>query len=158
VKIRDLSDADADAVLRLNEESVSMLAPLDSERLRALRTIAAHALVCESDGEVAGFALAFAPGATYDSINYAWHGERFDDFLYLDRIAVSTAFRRRGIASLLYDEMESRAVQHSRMVCEVNHDPPNEASLAFHRTRGYREIGHLTQPDGHVTVMLEKPL
>jgi uncharacterized protein len=153
-----MSDADADAVLRLNDESVAMLSPLDADRLSLLRTIAEHALVCESDGELAGFALAFGPGTAYDSINYAWHGERFDDFLYLDRVAVSTAFRRRGIASLLYDEMESCAAQHGRMLCEVNHDPPNEPSLAFHRARGYREIGHLTQPDGYVTVMLEKPL
>jgi predicted GNAT superfamily acetyltransferase len=153
-----MCDADGDAVVRLNDESVSMLAPMDADRLRALRTIAAHALVYESDGEVAGFALAFAPGTTYDSINYSWHSERFEDFLYLDRIAVSMEFRRRGIASLLYDEMESQAARHGRMVCEVNHEPPNEPSLAFHRARGYREIGHLTQLDGHVTVMLEKPL
>lgn len=44
------------------------------------------------------------------------------------------------------------------MVCEVNSSPPNVESLAFHKSRGYREIGHLTQEDGHQTVLLEKPL
>ena len=156
--VRDLVDADSPAVLRLNEESVEMLAPLDATRLDLLRSLTPHALVCEADGVVAGFALAFEPRTTYDSINYAWHGERFADFLYLDRIAVGTGFRRRGIASLLYDAMEVRARPHGRMVLEVNSDPPNEASLVFHRNRGYVEIGHLLQVDGKQTVMMEKPL
>lgn len=153
-----MRDADVAAVLRLNEESVVMLAPLDSDRLLLLRSIVTHALVVEAEGEMAAFAFAFEPGTTYDSINYAWHGERFEDFLYLDRIAVGTAFRRRGIASLLYDEMEFRAGRHGRMVLEVNSRPPNEPSLAFHRSRGYREIGFLLQVDGKETVMMEKPL
>ncbi len=54
--------------------------------------------------------------------------------------------------------MEQRAASHARMVCEVNIDPPNPASLAFHLGRGYVEIGSLTQLDGHQTVMLEKLL
>ncbi len=158
MQIRPLTDADVDAALRLNAESVRMLAPLDAARLDLLRAMTRHALVCDLAGRVAGFALAFAPGTSYDSVNYAWHSARFDDFLYLDRIAVDRDHRRRGIAGLLYDEMESRAGRHGRMVCEVNSDPPNEPSLAFHRARGYRELGHLVQVDGHETVMLEKPL
>lgn len=156
--MREMTDDDVDQVLRLNDESVSMLAPLDAGRLALLRSYVAHALVVEAGDEVAGFALAFAPGSPYDSINYAWHGERFEDFLYLDRIAVSLTFRRRGVGTLLYDAMESQAGRHGRMVLEVNSDPPNEASLAFHRARGYREIGYLTQLDGKQTVMMEKPL
>ena len=31
-------------------------------------------------------------------------------------------------------------------------------SLAFHAARGYVELGHLDQLDGHETVMLEKVL
>lgn len=135
-----------------------MLAPMDADRLTLLRSFVSHALIVETEDAIAGFALAFAPGTAYDSINYAWHAERFADFLYLDRIAVSDAFRRRGVASLLYDEMEARAGRHGRMVLEVNSRPPNEPSLAFHRRRGYREIGHLLQTDGKETVMMEKPL
>jgi uncharacterized protein len=156
--IRPIGDDDAQAVLALNEESVWALSPLDDGRLITLRAQAAHALLVELDGQVAGFAVAYAPGSAYDSINYAWHAERFDSFLYLDRIAVASAFRRRGVATALYDEMELNAKEQGRMVCEVYSDPPNVESLAFHAARGYREIGSLRQTDGKVTVMLEKPL
>ncbi|HEY7042729.1 MAG TPA: GNAT family N-acetyltransferase [Nocardioidaceae bacterium] len=158
MRIRPVDDADTESVLALNAESVWALAPLDEERLAWLRSMTRHALVCEVAGQVAGFALAFEPRTAYDSINYAWHAARFPDFLYLDRVAVSTTYRRRGVATALYDEMESQAASHDRMVCEVNSDPPNEASLAFHRARGYRELGRLVQLDGHEVVLMEKPL
>ncbi len=156
--IRPIDDGDVEAVLALNEESVWALSPLDGTGLATHRAQAAYVLVAELDDELAGFAIAYAPGANYESINYAWHRRRFDDFLYLDRIAVSSAFRRRGIASALYDEMEANAKERGRMVCEVNSDPPNVESLAFHANRGYVELGHLIQLDGHETVMLEKVL
>ena len=158
MKIRPLEDADVPAVIALNHEAASALSPLDYEGLSRHRAEAAHVVVCEVDDTVAAFAVAYAPGATYESINYGWHAARFDDFLYLDRIAVGGDFRRRGIATLLYDDLEARAAPRGRMVCEVNSEPPNVESLAFHRHRGYRDIGHLAQTDGHETVMMEKPL
>jgi predicted GNAT superfamily acetyltransferase len=158
VEIRPLEDADVEAVLELNERSVEALSPLDSDSLTAHREMAAEALVCEVDGTVAAFALAYRPKAGYESVHYRWHSERFEDFLYLDRIVVSADFRRRGIATALYDALERVAAEHGRMVCEVNSVPPNLESLAFHRGRGYVEIGHLTKPDGNQVVLLEKTL
>jgi len=158
MRIRPVVGDDLDTVLALNQESVWALSPLSADQLAERLDHVTHALVCEIDDEVAAFAFAYQPGAPYDSVNYRWHGERFDDFLYLDRIAVGHRFRRRGLASSLYDELEDRARAHGRMVCEVNSDPPNVESLAFHSARGYREVGHLAQADGHVTVMMEKPL
>jgi predicted GNAT superfamily acetyltransferase len=153
-----MTDADETHVLRLNEQAVWALSPLDADGLRRHRAEARWTLVCEENGEVTAFAIAYAPGAPYASVNYAWHSERFDDFVYLDRIAVDPAFRRRGIAGGIYDVVEAAAKEHGRMVCEVNSDPPNVESLAFHDRRGYHEVGRLVQPDGHEVVLLEKPL
>jgi predicted GNAT superfamily acetyltransferase len=158
VRIRALADADADTVLALNEESVESLAPMASTDLARFRRLTGHTLVCESDGDVVAFAIAYAPGTAYDSVNYLWHSERFADFLYLDRIAVAARHRRRGIASALYDAMEDVARDHGRMVCEIYSDPPNEVSIAFHTSRGYRDVGHLRLANGHEVVMMEKPL
>jgi predicted GNAT superfamily acetyltransferase len=158
VQIRPLVDADSDAVLALNEESVTALSPMDRDRLDHFRRLTPHVLVCVVDDEVGAFSIAFPPGTTYDSINYHWHQERFDDFIYLDRIAVGQRFRRRGIATAMYDEMEQIAVPHGRMVCEIYSDPPNTESIGFHLNRGYTEVGHLIQANGHECVMMEKSL
>ncbi len=154
-----MAPTDCDQVLELNEESVESLSPLDAAGVDWHRRNAATALVWDADGEgVTAFAFAFAPGSSYQSINYRWHADRFGDFLYLDRIAVSSKARRHGIASALYDAAEAEARTHGRMVCEVYSDPPNPASLAFHQRRGYLPVGWLQQNNGHQTVMLEKPL
>jgi uncharacterized protein len=158
VLIRPMTNADVEAVLALNEESVEALVPMAEADLVKFRGMTSHTLVCETDGVVAAFAIAYAPGTAYDSVNYLWHADRFDDFLYLDRIAVSTAHRRRGIATALYDAMEDVARQHGRMVCEIYSDPPNDVSIAFHTSRGYREVGRLRLSNGHEVVMMEKPL
>jgi predicted GNAT superfamily acetyltransferase len=158
VEIRSLEDADVEAVLEINRLSIEALSPLDAESLVAHRKMAAETVVCDIDGEVAAFAIAYGPNTAYESVHYRWHSERFEDFLYLDRIVVAESFRRRGIATALYDSLEQVAVEHGRMVCEIYSIPPNVESLAFHRGRGYVEIGHLMKPDGRQVVLLEKPL
>jgi uncharacterized protein len=158
MEIRSMQDGDVDAVLALNAASVDATSPLDAPSLATYRSMVADDLVCLVDEQVAAFALAYGPGAAYPSINYRWHADRFDDFLYLDRIVVGADFRRRGIASALYDRLEEVATARGRMVCEVYSDPPNTGSLAFHRGRGYVEIGYLDQANGYQCVMLEKPL
>lgn len=153
-----MAAADVERVLELNEESVQQLSKLDTQGVDWHRQNAAAAVVWDDGASVEAFAFAFAPGSAYESVNYRWHAERFPDFLYLDRIAVSSAVRRQGIASALYDAVETIAEGHGRMVCEVYCDPPDEESLAFHERRGYREVGHLRQAGGHRCVMLEKAL
>ncbi len=158
MEIRPLVDADTDAVLALNLESVASLSPMDRGRLHTFRQLTPMTLVCVVDEQVAAFSIAYPPGTTYDSINYQWHADRFEDFIYLDRIAVNSQLRRRGIASAMYDEMERIATAHGRMVCEIYSNPPNTQSIAFHLGRGYREVGHLGQSNGSECVMMEKPL
>jgi predicted GNAT superfamily acetyltransferase len=156
--IRDLRDADVAFVLTLNKELEWAAAPMDADRLSMLRREGERLVVVDDvEGPVA-FAITLRPGTSYDSVNYLWFCEHYDDFLYLDRIMVSDHARRRGIASLVYDAMEDHARPFRRMVCEVNSDPPNPASLAFHTGRGYLTRGHQRMPDGHEVVLLEKPL
>jgi uncharacterized protein len=157
--LRPMTDSDVSTVLALNAADVVALSPLDHERLALLRKQAAHALIAEAAGEVVGFVLAFAPGSGYDSDNFAWFGRRYGNrFLYLDRIVVGPAHRRRGIAGRVYEALEDEARAYGRLVCEVNSQPPNPASLAFHLARGYVEVGHLGHGAGKVTVMLCKEL
>lgn len=147
--LRPMTDADVPAVLRLNADHVELLSPMDAERLDRLRGWATRADVIACDGETAGFVLVFSPGTDYDSENYRWFTERFGDrFDYLDRIVIDDRFRRRGLASAVYDAVEAAAAARDRLVLEVNVDPPNEPSLAFHRRRGFEEVGQLG-PAGH---------
>lgn len=152
--LRPIEARDVAVVLSLNEANVELLAPMDEARLTRLRGWAERADVICCDGQVAGFVLTFAPGTPYDSANYRWFGERFaDGFHYLDRIVLDTRFRRRGLGNAVYDAIERDARAAGWLTLEVNVDPPNEPSLAFHRGRGYVEVGRLGKPDGAVSLM-----
>ncbi len=156
--LRPLTAADQPAVLALNHRFVEVLSPLDAERLTWLVGLAHRADVLEVDGEVGGFVVTFGPGSDYDSENYRWFAERYGrDFYYLDRIVVAEHLRRRGLARLVYEAMEAEALAHGRMTLEVNVDPPNHGSLAFHASRGYAEVGRLGEP-GHVVGLMVKEL
>jgi predicted GNAT superfamily acetyltransferase len=156
--LRPITEADVPAVLALNHRFVDLLSPLDAERLLWLVGLSDHADVVEVDERVVGFVLTLAPGSDYDSENYQWHAARYGDaFYYLDRIAIAEEMSRRGLAGFVYDAMEGVARGFGRMTVEVNLDPPNVGSLAFHQRRGYVEVGRLGDP-GHMVSLMAKEL
>jgi predicted GNAT superfamily acetyltransferase len=157
-QMREVTDRDLARVLALNDGSVAELSPLDEARLRFILDLALRCLVVEHRGDVVAFALAVAPGTAYDSDNYRWFGERYERFLYLDRIAVDAAHRRRGIGAMLYTELEATAVSFERMVCDVNIQPRNEPSLAFHAARAYAEVGRLQHGSRKTVALMSKEL
>ena len=164
--LRPLLPTDAQAlddVLALNERHVELTSPLSRERLVQLVGWADRACVVDVDGSFAGFVLTFAGGSAYDGENFGWFEQwgrdrhpDHPDLAYLDRVVVHEDFRRRGLASRVYDELESTCGRPV-MTLEVNLDPPNEPSLAFHRGRGYAEVGQ-RDSGGHLVSLMAKPL
>ena len=156
-RLRPIEPADHEAVLAWNEANVELLAPLDEARLLELLD-QGDGVIIEHDGSAVGFVLTFLSGSAYSSPNYGWFQARHDAFLYLDRVVVDSSVRRAGVGSAVYDLIEQRATEVGPVMClEVNLDPPNEPSLAFHRNRGYVDVGQQVWSD-HLLTMMEKRL
>ncbi len=149
--LRPVTDADFSDVLALNLRNVEMLAPMDERRLHELQPIADRCDVLEQDGRFAGFVMTFGPHTTYDSHNYRWFSSEYDDFYYLDRIVLHEDFRRQGLGTFVYDDLETVAAPHGRMVLEAHLH--NEGSLAFHRDRGYVNVGAIGEDEHRLTLM-----
>ena len=154
---RDATSADFPAVLALNEESVHFLSPLTPARLALLHDESAYHRVVAIDGAVAAFLLAFREGAGYDSPNYRWFAQRFERFLYIDRVVVANAFQGHGLGALLYADLFdfARAGGAARVTCEFDVDPPNEVSRRFHARYGFVEVGGQAVAGGRKTVSLQ---
>ena len=138
--IEPISAADEPAVLALNNEHAEELSWLDQDRLSHLIRQAYYA---RRVGSLDAFILAFDETADYDSPNYLWFRARYPRFVYVDRIAVARHARGRGLARLIYSDLFACARQagHELVTCEVNLDPPNPASDAFHLALGFGEAG-----------------
>jgi predicted GNAT superfamily acetyltransferase len=147
--IRDIGDADLDAVLSLNQSEVPHVGSVDLDKMRWYATNACYFRVALSGDELAAYLVGFRPGTAYTSPNYLWFCEHYDDFAYVDRIAVAKFARRSGIASRLYDDFADTVREEvGLMTCEVNIKPPNESSMTFHRRLGFEKVGSLISEDG----------
>jgi ribosomal-protein-alanine N-acetyltransferase len=101
-------------------------------------------LVAELEGEVVGYAVASLGG----------------DIAELQRIGVTPASRRTGIATALLDEVvaEAPGAGANRLLLEVRED--NAGALAFYADRGFIEIDRRRRyyRDGTTAVVLRLPL
>jgi predicted GNAT superfamily acetyltransferase len=138
--IEQISPADEAVILALNNEHAAELSWLEPERLSFLL---GEAFYTRRIGALEAFILCFDRDADYDSPNFLWFRERYPRFVYVDRVVVAAAARGRGHARRLYEDLfeQARRAGHTAVTCEVNADPPNPASDAFHAALGFAEVG-----------------
>lgn len=141
--IRDATANDAAAILALNEEFVHFTSPMSAARYEYLRAMSSFHRVIEEDGRVLAFLLAMREGSPYESPNYKWFSQRYDRFLYVDRIMVSGSAHGRGLGREMYQDIFShaRASGIPRITAEFYTTPPNEVSRRFHERFGFKEVG-----------------
>jgi hypothetical protein len=150
VVIRPIESIDLDRILEINEANVPEVGSVDAAKMAFLLDVSPIAVGVELDSTIVGFCLVMPSAAPYDSVNFRWFTERFDDFMYLDRVAFDADSQGRGLGTLLYAEVDRLLAERGaqQLALEVNVDPPNEASLAFHARRGFVEVGQQDTPYG----------
>jgi predicted GNAT superfamily acetyltransferase len=154
--IRELREADLDVVWSINQENVPAVGEETREDLARIHGQSAISLVAEVSDQVVGFCMVLLPGADYGSPNYEFFCERLDNFVYLDRVAVTKNFQGIGIGAALYREVEMKT-DAEWFALEVNTKPRNEGSLRFHAREGFVEMEELeTRPGKMVSLMVKK--
>jgi len=160
MQVTAVKPADLDDVLALNEASVPHVSSIDLAQMRWFAAHAPYFRVARLEGRLAGFLIGLRPGLDYGSENYRWFCDNYADFGYVDRVAVDSAARRRGIATRLYDDFADTlrgVVKH--MTCEVNTRPANESSMRYHELQGFVQVASQETEGGSKEVaMLEKTL
>lgn len=156
--------ADYEAIWAINVEGRPGVSPFTPTELVALLQTPARvwtALAGEQDvRQVVGYCVTYRSDEAYEGEEYAWFRQRFPLFLYIDQIAIAGTHRRMGVGAQLYAAVE-QAARHWNLpvlTCEVNREPPNPTSLAFHRRAGFSEVGWLDTGDGRTVALLVKTL
>ena len=154
VKAKDFVD-----VLQLNDDSLPHLSRVDTNEVQWFADNAAYFRVLRIDARLAGFLIGLRPGTSYSSPNYRWFSDNYDDFAYVDRVAVANWARRRGVAESFYNDFGHSQSGVAVMTCEVNIRPPNTGSMQFHERQGFKRIGSQVIDDGEKEVAyLEKKI
>jgi uncharacterized protein len=160
IALRRVRDADLPALLALNETELPHVNSVPLALFEQFAVEAAYfGVACAVDRPV-GFLIGLTPEVEYASLNFQWFRRHYDDFYYIDRVAVLPDWRRHGIGRRLYQDLEQQLTGRvAQLTCEVNLRPRNEASLRFHTRLGFQPVGTQETDDGAKTVqLLAKPL
>ena len=142
--LRGLSSDDVEAMWTINEEGLPGTGQVSRQELTTLLDLSSLSLGAFEGEMLLGFVLCLPPRTSYGSLNYGWFNQRYDAFLYVDRIAVAHDHRNQGVGSALYEQVLSVARDRAVPVAaEVNREPPNPGSMRFHHRFNFAEVGTL---------------
>jgi predicted GNAT superfamily acetyltransferase len=152
-----MATMDLDGILALNnahQKETSFLTAADLSRM------VAGAYYARGAEPARAYLISFNQDGDYASPNFLWFRERYPRFAYIDRIVTAPEARRRGLARALYGDLFTRATADGYAVvgCEVNMDPPNPGSDAFHAKLGFEEVGTALLANGKTVRYLTKTL
>ncbi|MEN8374204.1 MAG: GNAT family N-acetyltransferase [Gemmatimonadota bacterium] len=162
MRLRDASLEDLRVLTAINNANAQELSYETVAGVRWYLSAAPYFRVAvDDDGALGGMLIGFRRGDDYHSENLAWFEARDEeDFAYVDRVVVSPDHRGRGLGRRFYEDFEGWARQRGipRLTCEVNTEPLNEGSLAFHERMGWRGLEERLTGYGPRVLMMEKRL
>ena len=155
VKLTNVNAEEYAVILGLNEAAVPHVNSISTATLAHLHAQSSYCKVARIADEIVGFLVVLPETADYDSPNFRYFKGRYGSFAYVDRIFVAEHCRGRGVAAGLYRDLfdEMRGVA-SRVTCEVNLNPPNPGSIAFHQHMGFRQVDEQDTEGGRKRVSL----
>jgi len=157
VDIQPLSTLKEQDILALNEAHVRETSHLEPAEYQAM---VAGAFYACGVAPAQAFLIAFDETADYTSPNFLWFRDRYQSFAYIDRVITAESARGQGLARALYEDLfaKARALGKPCVTCEVNIDPPNPGSDAFHARMGFSEVGTGVLKSGKLVRYMVKQL
>jgi predicted GNAT superfamily acetyltransferase len=155
IQLAALLELDLNALIALNNSHAVELSWVEELQFK---NMILNAVYARGVPPAKAFLIAFDQSALYDNVNFLWFRARYENFIYIDRIVVHSAFRGQGVARALYEDLFelARSKRQILIVCEVNADPPNPASDLFHERLGFKHVGENLIPSGKRVQYLAK--
>jgi len=157
METRELSEIDVHSMWSINEQGLPGTGQVSEQEVFDLLKLSTLSIGVFREEELLGFVICLSPGTDYKSLNYAWFNNKYNNFIYVDRIAVSLDQRDEGIGSKLYEEVIAYSQENAiPIAAEVNLNPPNPGSMRFHNRFGFEEVGIFHHKEKSVTMLLRK--
>ena len=141
----------------INEQGLPGTGKVSVEQMGELLQLSDLCIGAYIDEKLVGFVLCLYPKKGYSSQNYAWFNERYNQFIYVDRIAISTQHRDKKIGTELYEKVFELATEKQiPITAEVSLTPPKEGSDRFHLRHGFSSVGEFHQSGKSVTMYIRE--
>ena len=128
------------SILELNEANLPALGSLGTiEKVLELYTLSSCFYLVFYKDELIAFLVLMDEKSSYQSQNFRFFKLRLKQFSYVDRVAVSLEYQRKGIGTYLYNQITD-LIKFQRLCCEVNTVPMNITSYNFHLKLGFKVI------------------
>ena len=152
-KIKTATEFDFDFILSLNQKAMPAVSDLNLEKIKYLFHISSYCKILEIDHNPVAFLIGLMPNKPYSSENYNWINNRYNSFMYIDRIIIDVNYRKSGLGTYFYDNLiKSLQKKVVNVLCEVNIKPYNKQSINFHKKYGFKEVGQQDTENGEKRV------
>ena len=84
----------ASYILSLNQDSIPAVSSSNLEMMNHFLVISDYFKVCKVNGEPIGFLIALLPKKDYPSEHYQWFNDKYDSFIYVDRIIFNKSYQK----------------------------------------------------------------
>ena len=153
--LRTLRKEDVSEIWEINEQGLPGTGKVTHDEIESLLALSELSFGIFDNDELLGFVICLLPRTEYGSLNYSWFNKKYDNFIYVDRIAVSQEHRNKKIGSMIYQKVVEYSEEHDiPIAAEVSLNPPNPGSMRFHFRFGFSEVGVLNHETKSVTMML----
>ena len=142
MQVREVNINDLSIIKVINDEAVPAVNAVAEKEFIWFHKNSIYFKKVILDETLAGFLLVLPMNIPYKSLNYNWFSVRYNNFAYIDRIAVKKEFKSSGIGTLLYTDLEKSLPKEIKMIaCEYNIKPLNMISENFHQKMAYKNVG-----------------
>jgi predicted GNAT superfamily acetyltransferase len=158
--MRPAREQDFEHIIAINEAGQPGVSSLTPAELSLVRSQAPLFEVAEVGRDIVGYLIAYLDTNVYDGEEFNWFKQCYTHFLYVDQVAVAQSARRAGVGAQMYRLLEQRAREQrlASLTCEVNLEPANPVSLAFHTRQRFVEVGTMATSDGRTVSLRRKEL
>ena len=139
--IETTSPSDLNQILELNQKALPAVSSVNLKEMQHFLKIVDYFKTLKVNNKVAGFLIALTPGKDYNSVNYKWFENKYESFMYIDRIVVAPTYQGHGFGTAFYNDLSNFSKNIiPRITCEVNINPPNKESVLFHTKYGFKQV------------------
>ena len=145
-----------DFIIKLNSKNMPAVGRLDEKSFKRFLEHSDYFKLVKYDNQFIGFMVGLLPNRPYNSVNYKWFEKKYESFIYIDRIVISSDYQNQGFGGSFYDDLKNDFKDdYDFMTCEVNIIPRNDISMKFHKKYGFEEVGHQSTENGKKLVSLQ---